>query len=162
MPGPMSPKANRTSRKKFGLGGRTHYVLYTGVFGWGMSMFLMMTFWHWHEKYGWHVPLSRRLVFFNLSRACPCGPLGGYAWGAVMWSYLIERVSATRKPTEGHLSGNPNFPGLWTGICYRACVRSRRNCSTLALLPCFSFFKCRQEAKKSLHGGKGETIRPWD
>jgi len=90
MPGPMSPKQIERL-EKIRARGRTHYVLYTGVFGWGMSMFLMMTFWHWHEKYGWHVP-SRGDLYFSILVGLPLWSLGGYAWGAVMWSYLIERV----------------------------------------------------------------------
>jgi len=43
-------------RKRIRAKGRNHYIFYTGILRWGMSVFLVTALWRWHEKYGWHIP----------------------------------------------------------------------------------------------------------
>lgn len=70
--------------------GRKRYILLTGVLRYGMSMFVLITIWQWHDYFGWHlVPAEKACVFvlvqLLLWSAC------GYYFGVLMWKQLVER-----------------------------------------------------------------------
>ncbi len=54
-PAALSPKQIEY-RKRIRAKGRKHYIFYTGILRYGMSVFVLTTFWNWHGEYGWHVP----------------------------------------------------------------------------------------------------------
>lgn len=64
-----------------------HFILYTGMLGWGMSVFATTTLWEWHEKYGWHAPLLGNLYHESARIAIRLviWLTAGYFWGAAMW-----------------------------------------------------------------------------
>jgi hypothetical protein len=71
--------------------GRKHYILYTGILGWGMSAFLLTTFWIWYDKYGWQFP-SLGDIFLSVLIGLPLWSVGGYIWATIMWNDLIENL----------------------------------------------------------------------
>jgi hypothetical protein len=76
-------------RKRIRAKGRKHFIFYTGILGWGMSVFLLTTFWHWYVDYGWHVP--RRVdLYLSILLGLPIWSVAGYMWGAFMWKRFIE------------------------------------------------------------------------
>jgi hypothetical protein len=99
--GPMSTKQIERL-EKIRAKGRKHYILYTGILGWGMSVFLLTTFWSWYDKYGWNVP-SRGDLYFSLLVGLPLWSVGGYIWGAFMWNYLIESLLRRETATKPHV-----------------------------------------------------------
>ncbi len=87
-PAVLSPKQIEY-RKRIRAKGRKHYIFYTGILRWGMSVFLVTTLWAWYEKYGWHVPPQRDL-YFSILIGLPIWSVGGYFWGAFMWKLFLE------------------------------------------------------------------------
>jgi len=87
-PAVLSPK-QIARLEKIRAKGRKHYILYTGILGWGMSVFLFTTGWHLYDKWGWHVP-TRGDLYLSILIGLPIWSVAGYMWGAFMWSYLIE------------------------------------------------------------------------
>lgn len=87
-PAVLSPKQIEF-RKRIRAKGRKHYIFYTGILGWGMSVFLLTTLWTLYDKYGWHVPPRGDLYFYILI-GLPVWTVGGYFWGAYMWKMLFE------------------------------------------------------------------------
>jgi hypothetical protein len=88
--GPMSIKQIERL-EKIRAKGRKHYILYAGILGWGMSVFLVTTFWTWYDKYGWHFPTLGD-IFLAVLIGLPLWSVGGYIWETITWNYLIENV----------------------------------------------------------------------
>ncbi|QGX39677.1 hypothetical protein [Permianibacter aggregans] len=70
--------------------GKQHFVLYHGVLGWGLWMFVVMTTWNHFRAadYAWqNVEPSWFSVLLNLI----VWSIGGYAWGALTWTLSEQR-----------------------------------------------------------------------
>jgi hypothetical protein len=88
-PAVVSPKQIER-RKRIWAKGRKHYIFYTGILGWGMSMFLVETLWRWHDRYGWHAAPRGDLHFaiVLLAGGLVICSIGGYFFGALRWRKL--------------------------------------------------------------------------
>ena len=80
-------------RKRIRAKGRKHYIFYTGILRWGMSVFVLTTLFNWYEKYGWRVP-PRGDLWFSVILGLVIWSAAGYFWGAYMWKRLIEGQSS--------------------------------------------------------------------
>jgi|HubBroStandDraft_2_1064218.scaffolds.fasta_scaffold15974_5 hypothetical protein len=80
-------------RKRIRAKGRKHYIIYTGILRWGMSMFVLATLWNWHGGYGWHIPPPGYLAF-SIILGLVIWSVAGYFWGAYMWKRLFEELPA--------------------------------------------------------------------
>jgi len=69
--------------------GRKHYIFYTGIIRWGISMFVLTTLWNWYDKYGWHIP-PRGHLWFSVILGLIIWSVAGYFLGALMWTRLFE------------------------------------------------------------------------
>jgi len=78
-------------RKKIQAKGRKHYIFYRGILTWGMPVFVLTTLWNWYDKYGWHVPLRRGDLYFDVLVGLVLWSAGGYAFGAIMWKETFEK-----------------------------------------------------------------------
>lgn len=65
--------------------GRTRYILYFGVLGWGLGTATLFVAWNLYRNRG--LGVSEVIIPFMVF------PLGGILWGAAMWSI-------TQKPRE--------------------------------------------------------------
>jgi len=92
--GAPSPK-QRERLEKIRARGRKHFILYTGVMTWGMSVFLLTSIWAWYDSNGWQIPSGRILshdlimIFVNLA----IWLTAGYFYGASMWRRIIDPKS---------------------------------------------------------------------
>jgi len=82
-------------RKKVRAKGRNHYIVYTGIFRWGMFVFALTTLWNWYGKYGWHIP-PRGYLWFSVMSGLVIWSVAGYFWGAYMWKRLCEEPLKVR------------------------------------------------------------------
>ena len=81
-------------RKRIRTRGRKHYIVYTGVLRWGMSVFALTTLWSWYGEYGWHIPPRARGFFaFSIILGLVIWSVAGYFWGAYMWMRFFEQPS---------------------------------------------------------------------
>jgi len=82
-----SPAERLARLEKIRAKGRKHFILYTGMLGWGLSVFVITTIWAWYDDHGWHVPTDGippsewghaafRLVLWLTA---------GYFFGVQMW-----------------------------------------------------------------------------
>ena len=92
-PTPLSPK-QMERLGKIQAQGRTHYILYRGILGWGGSMFILTTLWDWHDKFGWHLPAPKLKLFLDVSIGLLACSIAGYFWGALMWRKMNEKSIA--------------------------------------------------------------------
>ena len=76
--------------------GRLRYVLVHGVLFWGLPMLLVVTGFTYFQQYGWVWPSAETerilLILLNLA----IWPIGGYLFGAAMWS-MLEGAYKARK-----------------------------------------------------------------
>ena len=76
--------------------GRLRYVLMHGVLFWGLPMLLAMTGVTYVQQYGWAWPSAETerilLMLVNLI----IWPIGGYLFGAAMWSVLEGAYRAVK------------------------------------------------------------------
>ena len=77
------------NRNRIRAKGRKHYIVYTGIIRWGISMFVLTTLWNWYEKYGWHIP-PREYLWFSVISGLVIWSVAGYFSGALMWNRLFE------------------------------------------------------------------------
>ena len=91
-PAALSPKQIEY-RKRIRAKGRKHYIFYTGILRYGMSVFVLTTFWNWHGEYGWHVPPPGYFAF-SIILGLVIWSSVGYFWGAYMWKRLFEELPA--------------------------------------------------------------------
>lgn len=70
------------ARKKIRAQGRKHYIVYTGILRWGMSVFILTTLWSWYEEYGWRVPPHGDL-WFSVILGLIIWSVAGYFWGSL-------------------------------------------------------------------------------
>src|SRR6516165_3231211 len=77
------------SRNRIRAKGRKHYIVYTGILRWGLSMFLLTTLGNWYEEYGWHFP-ARGHLWFSVISGLVIWLVAGYFAGAYMWKRLFE------------------------------------------------------------------------
>jgi hypothetical protein len=78
-------------RRRIQAQGRKHYILYHGLLGWGGSMFILSTLWHWHDKFGWHLAAPKPELFLDASFGLLACSVAGYFWGALMWRKMNEK-----------------------------------------------------------------------
>ena len=76
-------------RKRIRAKGRKHYIFYTGILRWGMSLFVLTTLWNWYGKYGWQIP-PRGYLCFSIIVGSVIWSVAGYFWGACMWKRFFE------------------------------------------------------------------------
>jgi hypothetical protein len=53
-------------RRRLMAKGRGHFIFYKGVLSWGGPVFVTITLWDWHGKYGWHIPRRQDLLSVSL------------------------------------------------------------------------------------------------
>jgi hypothetical protein len=77
-------------RKRIRAKGRKHYIFHTGVLRFGMSLFLVMTLWRWHERYRWQLPPRQDLpiVCAAIAFSLAIWLTAGYFWGVTMWKRM--------------------------------------------------------------------------
>jgi hypothetical protein len=90
---PTVPSEKQRERlEKIRAKGRTHFILWRGMLGWGFTVFLITSIVAWHERHGWHIPtegidhqdsvmIPLRLVIWLVA---------GYFFGASMWKRTVE------------------------------------------------------------------------
>jgi hypothetical protein len=87
--------------------GRTHFILYTGVLGWGLSVFAMTTIWAWYDNHGWHFP-SEGIPLSECGHAAvrlAVWLTAGYFFGADMWKrFGFENPANAQSATTPHSS----------------------------------------------------------
>ncbi len=89
---PPIPSAKQIERLKvLQARGRKHYILYRGVLGWGLLVFLLKTSWRWYHLYGWHVP-ARGDMYESFLIELPIWLVAGYFFGAFMWKDLEKKL----------------------------------------------------------------------
>lgn len=82
---------NRSARwKKVRLKGKTHFIWFRGVFGWGLCMFLFSTTFYYIQRLGFSLPTSENFPYNILIINVVICPIAGYIWGAWTWS-LTEK-----------------------------------------------------------------------
>jgi hypothetical protein len=98
-PSVLSPKQIER-RNRIRARGRKRFVFYTGVLGWGMSMFVVMTLLRWHGDYGWRGPCRGdvRHEIFLLAVGLIIWSTAGYLWGTVMWKKLGSVQAPGKEP----------------------------------------------------------------
>jgi len=101
-PASLSPRQVE-SRKRIRAKDRKHYILYTGVLRWGMSVFILTTAWMWHDEYGWQVP-PRGWLWFSIVSGLLIWSVAGYFWGDYMWRRISEEPQSDTR-TEKNLTG---------------------------------------------------------
>jgi|HubBroStandDraft_6_1064221.scaffolds.fasta_scaffold571521_2 hypothetical protein len=74
-PAVLSPKQIER-RNRIRAKGRNHYIFYTGILGWGMSVFLMTTSWELYDPVRVACSTSKRIVFSSPNRAAPVDRTG--------------------------------------------------------------------------------------
>ena len=89
----LTPK-RREKVEKIIARGKQSFVWKRGVFGWGVSVWVIFTAWEYYDPF--RTPHRLReygdLLFYLFS--LPIWLIGGYVWGLWMWwyvNYLIER-----------------------------------------------------------------------
>jgi hypothetical protein len=87
-PAVLSPKQIEY-RKRIRAKGRKHYIFYTGILRFGMSVFVLTTLWNWHGKYGWHIP-PREYLYSSLTLGLVIWSVAGYFWGTYIWKRFFE------------------------------------------------------------------------
>jgi hypothetical protein len=88
---PATPSPKQTERReRIRARGRKHYIFYTGVLGWGLSVVTLTTLWDWYGKYGWHIPPRGDLYYESgyLVFRLAIWLTGGYFFGAAMWERM--------------------------------------------------------------------------
>jgi hypothetical protein len=88
-PAILSP-AQMERREKTRAKGRKHYILYRGILGWEMSVFVITNLWDWRRRYGWHVPQSRGDLYLDLLFGLVLWSVMGYFVGAILWKQVFE------------------------------------------------------------------------
>jgi len=87
-------------RRRIRAKGRRHYIFYAGVLRFGVPMFLVMTLWHWHDSYRWHIPprgdISIVCVYIAFSLALWL--TAGYFFGVTMWKRIGFEDSTEIQP----------------------------------------------------------------
>jgi hypothetical protein len=83
----LSPKQIER-RERIRMKGRNHYIIFRGILGWGMPVFLLTTLWRWHD-HGWHLPLRGEL-YFETFLGLIIWTAAGYWVGAQMWQKVFE------------------------------------------------------------------------
>jgi hypothetical protein len=68
--------------------GRTSYIFYRGILGWGIPVFLLNTLWRWRE-YGWQIPPRREFFLLTLV-SLVVWTVMGYISGAWRWKAVFE------------------------------------------------------------------------
>ena len=84
----LSPKQSER-RRKIQVNGRTRFIVYRGILGWGGTTFILTTLWGWHAKFGWHFPAAKPDVFVDISFGLLGYAIGGYIWGAFQWRRMF-------------------------------------------------------------------------
>lgn len=64
---------------------RHHFILFCGVLGWGVPMFVLGTVKRWHSMYGWHFPPTPELYKAVLTYLPLCLVVG-YLVGMQIWN----------------------------------------------------------------------------
>ena len=90
-PAVLSPK-EIDRRDRIRAKGRKHYIFYDGALGWGGFMFVVMTCWQWHDKFGWHVP-SLKLIFPTVFFELLLWSVAGYVWGELTWQLSYAKFA---------------------------------------------------------------------
>jgi len=80
-------------RNKLRAKGRKHYIVYTGILRFGMSVFVLTTLFSWYGEYGWHLP-PRGFLWSSVILGLLLWSGAGYLWGVRMWKRLIEDPSS--------------------------------------------------------------------
>ncbi len=93
-PGPPSRKQIER-RERTILKGRTHYIIFRGILGWGMPTFLLTEIWDWYY-HGWRLAPWGKLSFQMLF-GLVLWTTSGYWLGSYMWQRIIEEPA--RKST---------------------------------------------------------------
>jgi hypothetical protein len=88
-PSVLSPKQIERRRRILAKG-RKYFILYRGILGWGMFVFLFTTLWGWHDKHGWKAPQRGDLHFVSLGFGLVLWSIMGYFWGAFVWKMHFE------------------------------------------------------------------------
>jgi hypothetical protein len=99
--------------------GRKHYIFYTGILRWGMSVFALTTLWSWYEEYGWHIPPPGYLCF-SIILGLVIWSVAGYFWGAYMWKRFLEE-----SPRRMSTSRNSDGYGTYQELTPQSLVRGR-------------------------------------
>ena len=68
--------------------GKSRYVWFTGVLGWGVPMLIAMTLFTYVQQYGANWPTAEEIPILLISLNLILWPLGGYLSGVAMWSTL--------------------------------------------------------------------------
>ena len=88
----LSPKQIEY-RNRIRAKGRKHYIVYTGILGWGSAMFVVTTLWTCYDKYGWHIP-PRRDLWLSVILGVVIWPVAGYSFGSITWKRWFENPSS--------------------------------------------------------------------
>jgi len=83
-----APSAKQLERReKIRAKGRKHFIVYSGILGWGMSVFALTTLWDLHDKFGWHLPHRGSLYYESgyIAFSLVLWLTLGYFFGAAMW-----------------------------------------------------------------------------
>jgi hypothetical protein len=97
-----APSSKQRARlEKIRAKGRKHFIIYTGVLGWGLSVFVITTIWGWYDDYRWHFPTDGTLLresVHSVVRLAIFLTLG-YFFGARMWKRFGFQEPNAQSPT---------------------------------------------------------------
>jgi hypothetical protein len=86
-PAPLTPKQIER-RKEMRAKGRKHFIFYTGILRFGMSIFVVNILWRYYDEYGWHAPPRGDLYvdIAYLAFVLAIWLVAGYFVGVAMWT----------------------------------------------------------------------------
>src|SRR5215469_4618213 len=82
--------------------GRSHYILYTGMLGWGLPVFAITSIWSWHDRYGWQIPPNEALhnYLVLLPVKLVIWLVAGYLFCEIMWNRMMDKARENEKRGE--------------------------------------------------------------
>jgi len=98
---PTSSPARLARLEKIRAKGRKHFILYTGMLGWGLSVFVITTIWAWYDDHGWHVPTNGIPAneWVHTAFRLALWLTAGYFFGAGLWKrFGFENPANTQTP----------------------------------------------------------------
>jgi len=82
-------------RREIRAKGRGHFIFYTGILRYGMTVFAISTLLRWHGDYGWHAPPpgNRHFEIAHLAISVVIWSVAGCIVGVVRWNQLASGES---------------------------------------------------------------------
>jgi hypothetical protein len=86
-------------REKIEAKGRSHFIFYTGMLRWGLSVFVIQTLWKWHSKYAWHTPPRADMFsnFIEMTFSLALWLTAGYFFGSRLWKKVVGTDSTAER-----------------------------------------------------------------